>query len=106
MNEKDNKLLSEISDQLRKGGFNIVGLYFFGSRANNTFNQDSDYDIAIILKEEVDWRVKDKVRGVVYEIMLEHDIIIDSHIYTEKEIELSETPLRETIKSDGIYYAC
>ena len=36
MSEKDNKLLSEISDQLRKGGFNIIGLYLFGSRANNT----------------------------------------------------------------------
>ncbi|MDP2365038.1 MAG: nucleotidyltransferase domain-containing protein, partial [Ignavibacteria bacterium] len=102
MSEKDNKLLSEISDQLRKGGFNIIGLYLFGSRANNTFNEDSDYDIAIILKEEVEWRAKDKVRGLIYDIMLEHDIIIDSHIYTEKEIEMSETPIRESIKSNGI----
>lgn len=106
MSEKDNILLAEISNQLKKSGFDLVGIYFFGSRAKNTFNEDSDYDIAIILKEEVDWRVKDKVRGVIYDIMLEHDIIIDSHIYTEKEIEMSETPIRESIKLNGIYYAC
>jgi predicted nucleotidyltransferase len=105
MSEKDNKLLSEISDQLRKGGFNIVGLYLFGSRANNTFNQDSDYDIAIILNEKIDWKVKDKVREVIYDIMLENDIVIDSHIYSKEEIDHSITPLRESIKSTGIFYA-
>jgi predicted nucleotidyltransferase len=105
MSEKDNKLLSEISYQLRKGGFNIVGLYLFGSRANNTFNQDSDYDIAIILNEKIDWKVKDNIREVIYDIMLENDIVIDSHIYSKKEIDLSITPLRESIKSTGIFYA-
>jgi predicted nucleotidyltransferase len=105
MSEKDNTLLAEIYTQIKKGGFNIIGLYLFGSRANNTFNEDSDYDIAIILKEEVDWRVKDKVSGVVYDIMLEHDIIIDSHIFTKNEIESPITPLRESIKLDGVYYA-
>lgn len=105
MSEKDNKLLSEIFDQLRKGGFNIIGLYLFGSRANNTFNEDSDYDIAIILDEKIDWKVKDKVREVVYDIMLENDIVIDSHIYSKEEIGQSITPLRESIKSTGIFYA-
>ena len=105
MSEKDNKLLAEISHRLRKGGFNIIGLYLFGSRANNTFNEDSDYDIAIILDEKIDWKVKDKVREVVYDIMLGNDIVIDSHIYSKEEINLSITPLRESIKSTGIFYA-
>lgn len=105
MSEKDNKLLSEISDQLIKFGFNIIGLYLFGSRAKNTFNEDSDYDIAIILNEKIDWKVKDKVREVIYDIMLESDIVIDSHIYSKEEIDLSITPLRESIKSTGIFYA-
>jgi predicted nucleotidyltransferase len=105
MSEKDNKLLSEISNQLIKSGFNIIGLYLFGSRAKNTFNEDSDYDVAIILNEKIDWKVKDKVREVIYDIMLESDIVIDSHIYSKEEIDLSITPLRESIKSTGIFYA-
>lgn len=105
MSEKDNKLLSKISNQLIKSGFNLYGLYLFGSRAKNSFREDSDYDVAIILNEKVDWRIKDKVREVIYDIMLDSDIVIDSHIYSKEEINLSITPLRESIKSTGIFYA-
>lgn len=105
MSEKDNILLARILDQLKKTGLDVVGLYLFGSRANNTFKDDSDYDVAIILNEKVDWKLKDKVREVIYDIMLENDIVIDSHIYSKEEIELSITPLRESIKSTGIFYA-
>ncbi len=105
MSKKDNILLSKIFDQLKINGFDVWGLYLFGSRANNTFNDDSDYDVAIILNEKVDWQLKDKVREVIYDIMLESDIVIDSHIYSKEEINLSITPLRESIKSTGIFYA-
>jgi len=106
MSEKDNILIAEISKQLKKGGFDLVGIYFFGSRTKNTFSEYSDYDIAIILKEKVDWIVKEKIQSVIYDIMLEHDIIIDSHIYTKGEIESPITPFRESILTDGTYYAC
>lgn len=105
MSEKDNILLAEIYTQIKKAGFDLDGLYLFGSRAKNTFNEDSDYDVAIILNEKVDWKLKDKVREVIYDIMLEKDIVIDSHIYSKEEIDLSITPLRESIKSTGIFYA-
>lgn len=105
MSEKDNILLAEISQQLKKGGFDLNGLYLFGSRAKNTFNEESDYDVAIILNEKVDWKLKDKVREVLYDIMLENDIVIDSHIYSKEQIDLSITPLRVSIKSTGIFYA-
>lgn len=105
MSEKDKILLAEISTNIKKGGFDLEGLYLFGSRAKNTFNKDSDYDVAIILNQKVDWKLKDKVREVIYDIMFEKDILIDSHIYSKEDIELSITPLRESIKSTGIFYA-
>ncbi|HMN26494.1 MAG TPA: nucleotidyltransferase domain-containing protein [Ignavibacteriaceae bacterium] len=105
MSEKDNILLSEISSQIKKSGFDLVGIYLFGSRAKDTFNKDSDYDIAIILNKNIDWRLKDKLQAIVYDIMLENDIIIDSHIFTKNEIESPITPLRESIKLDGVYFA-
>lgn len=106
MSEKDNILLAQISYQLKKGGFDVVGLYLFGSRAKNTFNKDSDYDIAIILNEKIDWKIKDSIQSIIYDIMLEYDIVIDSHIYTRHEIESAQTPFRESILKEGIYYAC
>ncbi len=105
MSEKDKILLADISTKIKKGGFDLVGIYLFGSRSKDNFNKDSDYDVAIILNQKVDWRLKDKIREVIYDIMLERDIVIDSHIYSKEEIELSITPLRESIKSTGIFYA-
>ena len=105
MSEKDNKILSRISYQIKKAGLQLEGIYFFGSRTKNMHIESSDYDVAIILNEAVDWKVKDKVREIIYDIMLKYDVVIDSHIYTEKEIELSSTPFRQAIKSNGIYYA-
>jgi predicted nucleotidyltransferase len=105
MSDKDNILLARILEQLKKTGLDVVGPYLFGFRANNTFNDESDYDVAIIPNEKVDWKLKDKVREVIYDIMLENDIVIDFHIYSKEEIELSITPLRESIKSTGIFYA-
>lgn len=105
MNEKDNILLSEISSQIKKAGLQLNGIYLFGSRAVNKHNETSDYDVAIILNEKIDWKLKDKVREVIYDIMLNYDIVIDSHIYTKMDIDFPTTPLRETIKSLGIYYA-
>ncbi len=105
MSDKDNILLARILEQLKKTGLDVFGLYLFGFRANNTFNDESDYDVAIIPNEKVDWKLKDKVREVIYDIMLENDIVIDFHIYSKEEIELSITPLRESIKSTGIFYA-
>ena len=105
MSEKDNVLLSEISSQIKKAGLQLKGLYLFGSRAAHKHNETSDYDVAIILDEKIDWKLKDKVREVIYDLMLDYDIVIDSHIYTEIEIDLPTTPLRQNIKSSGIYYA-
>jgi len=106
MSEQDNILLTRISERLKKSGFDIAGIYLFGSRAKSTFNKDSDYDIAIILNEKIDWKVKDRIQSIIYDIMLDYDIVIDSHIYTKIEIESAKTPFRESIIKEGIYYAC
>lgn len=106
MSEQDNILLTKITRQLKNSSFNIVGIYLFGSRARSTFNKDSDYDIAVILSEKIDWKVKDRIQSIIYDIMLEYDIVIDSHIYTKSEIESAKTPFRESIIKEGIYYAC
>ena len=106
MSEQDNILLTKITRQLKKSSFDIVGIYLFGSRAKRTFDKDSDYDIAVILSEKIDWKVKDRIQSIIYDIMLEYDIVIDSHIYTKSEIESAKTPFRESIIKEGIYYAC
>lgn len=98
-------LIEEVRNSLKESGIDLKGIYLFGSRSKDKQPRDSDYDLAIILKSTVSQSIKDSIRSVIYDIMLKYDIVIDSHIYSEKDIVNPQTPFREIIKSEGIFYA-
>jgi predicted nucleotidyltransferase len=86
MNKK-NIILLDLKYQLTNYfGNDLVRIYLFGSQANNTETTDSDYDILILLKTKKDWRIKEKVFDICYEIDLKHEILIDPHILSEEEL--------------------
>lgn len=105
MNIESKIIIEEVSKSLVKAGIPLKGLYFFGSRAKELQTKESDYDIAVIIKLPVNHKIKDKVRSFVYEIMLEHNVVIDTHIYSESEIDKPVTPFREAIRNEGVFYA-
>jgi len=80
-------ILQDLKNQLTNYfGNDLVNIYLFGSQANNTAHADSDYDILILLKTKKDWRTKDRVIDICYDIDLKHDILIDPHILAEEEL--------------------
>lgn len=105
MDKKTQNILEELRDSLNKAGFAVAGIYLFGSRSKDLHKHDSDYDVAIILKNSVNQATKDSIRSITYDIMLKHDVLIDSHIYTENDIVNPQTPFREVIRDEGIFYA-
>lgn len=98
-------LIEEVRNSLKESGVDLKGIYLFGSRSKDKQHRDSDYDLAIILKSAVSQSIKDSIRSVIYDIMLKYDVVIDSHIYSEKDIVNPQTPFREIIKNEGIFYA-
>jgi predicted nucleotidyltransferase len=105
MDRKTQLLIEEVRNSLRESDIALAGMYLFGSRAKDIQQHGSDYDIAIILKSTVNQVIKDAIRSIIYDIMLKHDVVIDSHIYSEKDIVNPKTPFRGVIKNEGIYYA-
>lgn len=80
-------ILQDLKNELTNYfGNDLVNIYLFGSQATNTENADSDYDILILIKTKKDWRTKDRVIDICYEIDLKHDILIDPHILAEEEL--------------------
>jgi predicted nucleotidyltransferase len=86
MNKKK-LILQDLKAQLANHfGKELINIFLFGSQATNTETTDSDYDILILLKTKKDWRTKDQVIDICYDIDLKHDILIDPHILAEEEL--------------------
>ncbi|OFX36966.1 MAG: hypothetical protein A2X08_16910 [Bacteroidetes bacterium GWA2_32_17] len=84
---KKNIILQDLKNQLSNYfGNDLINIYLFGSQAKNTETDDSDYDILILMKSKKDWKTKDKVIDICYDIDLKHDILIDPHILAEEEL--------------------
>jgi uncharacterized protein len=99
-----NKIIKEISMELKSKYDDFRGIYLFGSYSRNTNHDDSDCDIAILFDKKINWDFKDEIRGIVFEYELNYDIIFDVHIFNLKDIIEPITPLGENIKNEGIFY--
>jgi predicted nucleotidyltransferase len=64
---------------------NIKDVVLFGSRISEDVNKDSDYDILIILTKKADWTKEREISDICYEVELQYNIIIDTHILGEEE---------------------
>ncbi len=68
-------------------GERIEDVVLFGSQATNRQTIHSDYDVLIITKDVFNWKEKDQIRDLCYDLCLEYEIIIDSKIISRFEIE-------------------
>lgn len=104
----ENKLLlKEIKKQLQSvPGIVVKDVILFGSRAKGVANEFSDYDICIVLKNDYDWKLRNRIYDALYELDIKHNILLDIHIISVKEIATSlraKQPIFENIFNNGIY---
>ena len=94
------KLLNEFGDEIKD-------VVLFGSRAKGDSTINSDYDILIILnKKDYNWKYKYRINEVIYDIELDNDIIIDSHILSEYEVNNTlrgSQPIFTNALENGVY---
>jgi uncharacterized protein len=85
---KKSRILQSIKKSL-KSTYNerIVDVVLFGSHAKNTANKNSDFDILIVTRDPFTWQERGIIRDLCYEVSLEFDILIDSKIISQSEIE-------------------
>jgi len=97
-------MIEELINILKAKFPDFRGIYFYGSRARGDNDEDSDYDLLFVFDRNIDWRFKSLVRGIVLEYMVKNDLLIDSIICSQNEINNPSTPLEVNIKNEGIYY--
>jgi len=99
------EIISKLNEQLKKSYPDFKGLYFYGSRAAGKSTKDSDYDIVFLFeRKKIDRSLKDEIINLVYDFELDHDIIIDSRVYSFNSIQDPTTPYRLNVKTEGVFY--
>ena len=104
----NNQKLTAITKQLKKE-FKLIyqdrlsKLILFGSQARGEAHPDSDIDILVVLKNEVN-PVEEITRNsyLISEMCLEYDALINCFYLSESKLRDENKPLIKNIKKDGI----
>jgi predicted nucleotidyltransferase len=102
----DLQIVKELKDKLRDEYENdILEVILFGSRGSGVANEYSDYDILIILKHRPDRNQKRRISEICYDIELQNNILIDTHILSEAELTSlrGKQPIFQNAILKGIY---
>jgi predicted nucleotidyltransferase len=88
-----------------RGSFPVAELLLFGSRARGEGDEESDLDLLIVTSQPVDWRLRAAMVNALFEIELEHDVILSPLVVANTEWKAGDGPLwpiRDRIVRDGM----
>lgn len=81
----DRRLLGEFRRTVERDfGRTVRGILVFGSKARGEATEDSDLDILVLI-EAGDWRLKDQIADIAYELALGTDVVPSVMVYTAAE---------------------
>jgi predicted nucleotidyltransferase len=104
--EIDIQLIQKLKTKLQlEFGDKIKDVILFGSRSMGKAEDYSDYDVLIILNQKPDWNQKRKISEICYDIELQYNILIDSHLLCETELNTlrGKQPIFQRAIRKGIY---
>ena len=99
------QIIKELKHYLKQHlGHCIKDVVLFGSQQYKTM-PGSDYDILILVKPVPDWKLKKSISDYCYDIELKYDIILDTHILSESELQKprGKQPIFQNAIQNGHY---
>jgi len=99
-------ILKDLKDNLQKlYQGSVKNVILFGSQAKGLANENSDYDILILLDKDYSGKDEDKIFDICYDIDLKYNIIIDAHLLSLKELKTirGKQPIFMNAINFGIY---
>ena len=79
MKELKESLIENFPDYIDK-------VILFGSQAEGTAQDYSDYDILVILKKPYDWRMKNQIYDKTWEIDFKYNILTDIKLISNSDL--------------------
>jgi len=96
--------LSRVRESLERGLGSGFKLILFGSHARGEAGRDSDVDLMVILDDkDIDFRLKEKVRDMVYDLTLETDYLFSVIVVSENLVrERAGFQVFAAVEEEGI----
>ncbi len=105
MHEHEKKTLRKITEKLRdKFSNRVVSVYAFGSRVRGDYDEWSDFDVLVIVKDKSP-EIEKEIIGIVVDEELQSGISFGTVIKDIKDFELEKkfkTPFYENIMREGV----
>lgn len=101
--DKKKEILEKINTSV-KGIEPQADIILFGSRARGDEEEDSDWDILILLPYEVDLSIEQKFRHKLFDVELEYGEPFSTFVYSKAawEEKYWVTPFFKNIKKEGV----
>lgn len=98
------KILSELKNGLVKlYGEQLIDVLLYGSHARGEQREDSDIDIAVILRGDINpFKEIDKITEFSYDISLKYSTLLSIHPISEKDYIYRNSPFILNIREEGI----
>ena len=94
------QLQKSLQDLYKPEEFQLI---LFGSQARKTAGENSDIDVAIVLKNEFDLdREIERTSHLISDLCLEYDVLINRLFMTQKYYENHSSALIRNIQSEGV----
>ncbi len=99
-------ILKDLKSYLQKTYKDSVKeVILFGSQAYGNSNENSDYDILIVLEKDYNASDENQIYDLCYDMNLKYNIIIDAHLISERELTTikGKQPIFTKAIKSGIY---
>jgi uncharacterized protein len=100
------RFLEDLKNYLQKNYTGVIkDVILFGSQIEKKYNNDSDYDILIVLDNEYSWKDENLILDLCYDFNIKYNILIDVHILSASELNSlrGKQPLYINALSSGLY---
>lgn len=97
-----NELLSRLKDRF---GDQLKTVRIFGSKVKGNFDESSDIDLFVMFDCQVDWKFKDQIYEIIFQLDLKYDVLISARIYSVRKLNndlIKELPFIQNVAKNGI----
>ena len=104
MNDKLQTILKELRAKLAaEYGSRLVNVILYGSQARGDATPESDIDVMVVLKDEVNpYQEIDRTNKLTSRLSLEYDTLISTLFVAEDRFQSERSPLLMNIRREGV----